>query len=57
MSDIGGAVRALDDVDLICVHIEAPDEASHQGDVKEKVKAIEEIDRHVVAPLVAPPVT
>ncbi|MBL9165546.1 MAG: cofactor-independent phosphoglycerate mutase [Planctomycetaceae bacterium] len=46
------AIAALDDVDLICVHIEAPDEASHQGDVKEKVKAIEEIDRHVVAPLV-----
>lgn len=46
------AIKALDDVDLICVHIEAPDEASHQGDVKEKVKAIEEIDRHVVAPLV-----
>lgn len=46
------AIAALDDADLICVHIEAPDEASHQGDVKEKVKAIEEIDRHVVAPLV-----
>ena len=46
------AIKALDDVDLICVHIEAPDEASHQGDAKEKVKAIEEIDRHVVAPLV-----
>jgi 2,3-bisphosphoglycerate-independent phosphoglycerate mutase len=46
------AIEALNDVDLICVHIEAPDEASHEGDVQGKVKAIEEIDRHVVAPLV-----
>lgn len=46
------AIAALDDVDLICVHIEAPDEASHEGDVQGKVKAIEEIDKHVVAPLV-----
>ena len=46
------AVEALDNVDLICVHVEAPDEASHEGDCATKVKAIEEIDRHVVAPLV-----
>jgi len=39
-------------VDLICVHVEAPDEASHEGDCAAKVKAIEEIDTHVVAPLV-----
>jgi 2,3-bisphosphoglycerate-independent phosphoglycerate mutase len=46
------AINALDEVDLICVHVEASDEASHEGDVAAKVKAIEEIDRHVVAPLV-----
>jgi 2,3-bisphosphoglycerate-independent phosphoglycerate mutase len=45
------AVDALRDVDLICVHIEAPDEASHEGDCAGKVRAIEEIDRHIVAPL------
>ncbi|HEX6960905.1 MAG TPA: cofactor-independent phosphoglycerate mutase [Lacipirellula sp.] len=45
------AVDALSHVDLICVHIEAPDEASHQGNAAEKVKAIEEIDRHIVGPL------
>jgi len=39
-------------VDLICVHVEAPDEASHEGDCAAKVKAIEEIDTHIVAPLV-----
>jgi len=46
------AIEALNEVDLICVHVEAPDEASHEGDCGAKVKAIEEIDRHVVAPLV-----
>lgn len=45
------AIAALADVDLICVHVEAPDEASHEGDCTAKVKAIEEIDRHVVEPL------
>jgi len=45
------AIEALNKVDLICVHVEAPDEASHEGDCVAKVKAIEEIDRHVVAPL------
>jgi 2,3-bisphosphoglycerate-independent phosphoglycerate mutase len=33
------------------VHVEAPDEASHQGDAVEKVKAIEEIDLHIVKPI------
>jgi 2,3-bisphosphoglycerate-independent phosphoglycerate mutase len=45
------AVRALDDFDLVAVHIEAPDEAGHAGDAAEKVKALERIDEHVVGPL------
>jgi 2,3-bisphosphoglycerate-independent phosphoglycerate mutase len=44
-------VNALDSTDLICVHVEATDEASHEGDVAAKIRALEEIDRHVVAPL------
>lgn len=46
-------VAALRDHDLVCVHVEAPDEASHEGKVDAKVKALEEIDRHVVGPLLA----
>ncbi|MEN1679439.1 MAG: cofactor-independent phosphoglycerate mutase [Planctomycetota bacterium] len=46
------AIDALDHYDLICVHVEAPDEASHEGRCDAKVRAIEEIDRHVVGPLV-----
>jgi 2,3-bisphosphoglycerate-independent phosphoglycerate mutase len=45
------AAAALDDVDLIAVHVEAPDEAGHNGDAAAKVKAIEEVDRHVVGPV------
>jgi 2,3-bisphosphoglycerate-independent phosphoglycerate mutase len=44
-------VAALKDHDLVCVHVEAPDEASHEGKADAKVKALEEIDRHVVGPL------
>lgn len=46
------AIQALDKYDLVCVHVEAPDEASHEGRVDEKVKAIERIDHHIVGPLV-----
>jgi len=44
-------VQALDEHDLVCVHIEAPDEASHEGRADEKVKALERIDEHIVGPL------
>jgi 2,3-bisphosphoglycerate-independent phosphoglycerate mutase len=47
------AIDELSRSDLVCVHVEAPDEASHQGDAAEKVKAIEEIDAKIVAPLSA----
>ena len=44
-------VAALKDFDLVCVHVEATDEASHEGKADEKVKALEEIDRHIVGPM------
>jgi 2,3-bisphosphoglycerate-independent phosphoglycerate mutase len=44
-------VAALADYDLVCVHVEATDEASHEGRVDAKVRALEEIDRHIVGPL------
>jgi 2,3-bisphosphoglycerate-independent phosphoglycerate mutase len=44
-------VEALNTYDIVCVHVEASDEASHEGRCDEKVKAIEEVDRHVVGPL------
>jgi 2,3-bisphosphoglycerate-independent phosphoglycerate mutase len=47
------AVEAIqrDDTDLICVHVEAPDEASHEGHCDAKIEALEQIDKHIVGPL------
>ena len=41
-------LRALTSRDLIFIHVEAPDEAGHNGDVAGKIKAIEDFDRWVV---------
>ena len=46
------AVEALDQYDLVCVHVEAPDEASHEGRHEAKIEAMQQIDTHIVAPLV-----
>ena len=42
------AVRALEKKDFVFVHVEAPDEAGHNGDVRAKIAAIENFDRYVV---------
>jgi 2,3-bisphosphoglycerate-independent phosphoglycerate mutase len=47
------ALRALQDKDFVFLHVEAPDEAGHQGDVKAKVQAIEDFDAKVVGPMLA----
>jgi 2,3-bisphosphoglycerate-independent phosphoglycerate mutase len=44
-------VEALAQHDLVCVHVEAPDEASHEGRADEKIKALERIDAHIVGPM------
>jgi 2,3-bisphosphoglycerate-independent phosphoglycerate mutase len=46
------AVQALQDYDVVCVHVEAPDEASHEGRHDAKIEALEQIDQHIIAPLV-----
>ncbi len=45
------AVAALDRHDLVCVHVEATDEAGHSADAAGKVQALEQIDRHIVGPV------
>jgi len=47
------ALRALEGKDAVYVHVEAPDEASHQRCVKAKIAAIERFDRDLVGPLLA----
>jgi 2,3-bisphosphoglycerate-independent phosphoglycerate mutase len=45
------AMDALKKYDLVFVHIEAPDEASHEGNAELKKTAIERIDEHIVGPV------
>lgn len=45
------AIRTLPEVDFVVIHVEATDEASHEGNAAEKVHALEEIDRHIVGPV------
>ena len=45
------AIEALDKYDIVFIHIEAPDEASHNGSVEMKKKAIENIDKFIVGPV------
>lgn len=45
------ALNALETVDFVYVHVEAIDEASHSGNVEEKIKAIESFDQKLIGPL------
>lgn len=42
------SLSALKEVDFVLIHVEAPDEASHEGDLALKIRAINEFDRRVV---------
>jgi len=48
-----GALEALEEHDFVYLHVEAPDEAGHAGNITEKMKAIERIDEDIVGPLMA----
>jgi 2,3-bisphosphoglycerate-independent phosphoglycerate mutase len=45
------ALRALKSCDFVYVHVEAPDEAGHSGSMKDKIRAIEDFDSKIVAPI------
>lgn len=42
------ALGALEERDFVFVHVEAPDEAGHNGDLQEKIIAIERFDQLIV---------
>jgi len=46
------ALKALKANDLVFIHVEAPDEAGHAGDVERKIKAIEDLDRRLLGRIV-----
>ena len=45
-------LHALDDHDLVYVHVEAPDEASHEQDAELKIRCIEDLDHRLLQPVV-----
>ena len=45
------ALEALKTHDLVFVHVEAPDEAGHAGDLEEKIRAIERVDNRILGKL------
>lgn len=50
---VDAALKALVRQDFVLVHVEAPDEAGHNGSLQDKIQAIEDFDAKIVAPLVA----
>ncbi|MBT3363753.1 MAG: cofactor-independent phosphoglycerate mutase [Chloroflexi bacterium] len=48
-----GGIKALDDHDMVIIHVEAPDEAGHEGDLDGKIEAIEKIDQLMVNQLLS----
>lgn len=47
------ALRELEEQDFVLIHVEAPDEAGHNGDAPTKVRTIERIDEEILGPLLA----
>ncbi|MDR2352264.1 MAG: cofactor-independent phosphoglycerate mutase [Deltaproteobacteria bacterium] len=48
---VEAALKALQSYDLAVIHLEAPDECSHQGDLNAKIAAIENYDSQIVGPV------
>jgi len=45
------ALSALERLDFVYLHVEAPDESSHSGSIENKVRAIEDFDSMIVGPI------
>ena len=44
-----GALKALNEYDLVIIHVEAPDEAGHAGSIGDKIEAIQRVDKEIVS--------
>jgi 2,3-bisphosphoglycerate-independent phosphoglycerate mutase len=47
------ALEILTRCDFVFVHVEAPDEAGHNGDIRAKIKAIEDFDSKIVGRIIS----
>ena len=45
------AIKSLKSKAFVFVHVEAPDEAGHNGDLRQKIEAIENFDKYIVGPV------
>jgi 2,3-bisphosphoglycerate-independent phosphoglycerate mutase len=45
-------LKALKYHDLVLIHVEAPDEAGHAGDIDNKIEAIENIDKRLIKKII-----
>ncbi|MBN1863076.1 MAG: cofactor-independent phosphoglycerate mutase [Dehalococcoidales bacterium] len=50
-AQVAGALTALEDHDLVAIHVEASDEAAHSGAVDAKIAAIQRVDEDMVSEL------
>lgn len=48
---VEAALSALERLDFVYLHVEAPDESSHSGSVENKIRAIEDFDARIVGPI------
>ncbi len=48
---VSAALEILKTRDVVFVHVEAPDEAGHEGSIDKKLKAVEDFDSRIVAPI------
>jgi 2,3-bisphosphoglycerate-independent phosphoglycerate mutase len=46
-----GALKAIEKYDMVVIHVEATDEAAHAGLVKDKIEAIQRVDKKIVSRL------
>ncbi len=46
------AIETINDYDFVYLHVEAIDECSHMGDLKLKMKAINDFENRIVAPVI-----
>jgi 2,3-bisphosphoglycerate-independent phosphoglycerate mutase len=51
IAQANGALEALVRYDIVVIHVEATDEAAHAGLIKDKIEAIQKVDKEIVSRL------
>jgi 2,3-bisphosphoglycerate-independent phosphoglycerate mutase len=45
-------LKSIEELDFAFLHLEAPDEAAHNGDMHTKIEAIEQFDARIIGPII-----